>query len=180
MRSQGARRRATVLVALTAFAIGGSAASAAALPVTVPEVTVPPPPDGHRPHPPDGHRARPPDRHRSDAPDGDGPDRDRAPTSPPTAPVPAPVSTTAPAAVPAPAPTATPAAPRRETEQLDPFGASRPPSLAAAARQATAPFAVPLGAMLLIAAFVVLRGLLDRGDARLASAPVQDRWVGFR
>jgi hypothetical protein len=60
------------------------------------------------------------------------------------------------------------------------MAASRPPTLVAAARQAAAPFAVPLGAMLLIAAYVVLRGLLDRRDVRLATAPAEDKWVGFR
>jgi hypothetical protein len=108
-----------------------------------------------------------------------------APTVPsaPIAPV---VTTTAPAltpAVPVASPTAAPPPPATRAESgalAPPLGASRPPTLAAAVRQAAAPFAVPLGVMLLIAAYVVLRGLLDRRDVRLATAPAEDRWVGFR
>jgi hypothetical protein len=58
--------------------------------------------------------------------------------------------------------------------------AHRPPTLLGATRQAAAPFALPLAAMLLLAAWMVVRGMHDRRDVRLAAAPVADRWIGFR
>ena len=99
--------------------------------------------------------------------------------------VPAMTAPAAPVAVPAaaaPAVVSTPASPSGDL--IPPKTTARavtrrPPTLAAATRQAAAPFAVPLGAMALIAAYVVLRGALDRRDVRLASAHATDRWVGF-
>jgi hypothetical protein len=34
--------------------------------------------------------------------------------------------------------------------------------------------------MLLLAAWMVVRGMHDRRDLRLAAAPVADRWIRFR
>src|SRR4051812_4955460 len=104
-----------------------------------------------------------------------------APATPSTSVAPSVVAPTA-----APPTTATPvwrstsARVRDGAPVVTPVGATQPPTLAAAARKAATPFALPLGVMLVIAAYVVLRGLLDRRDARLASAPVHDRWVRFR
>ena len=92
-----------------------------------------------------------------------------------------------PAATPASRDRSAPDVPRAGTENAERVAGPAPdpavraaPTLAAAARHATVPFAVPLGAMLLIAAYVVLRGVLDRRDLRLASASTEDPWVGFR
>lgn len=53
------------------------------------------------------------------------------------------------------------------------------PGLIAAAGRATSPFAMPLLVMALIVAYLVFRAAFDRRDVRLASAPIEDRWVGF-
>lgn len=106
-------------------------------------------------------------------------------TGPPEAPVEAPVPAPAPGAdevlpaAPAPTPSPTNRSVPPPASDATTAVTSLAPSLAAATRQAAAPFAVPLGAMVLIAAYVVGRGTLDRRDARLRTADADDRWIGF-